>query len=285
MIFESTSDSMYQWVWMKASIIHFHQMDLHMDSKPPSPVESLDSPQSQPKPDPRDQKNFPLTDSVFRRAVVLLARVLFLPFMKYEVSGLENFPRQGAVIVAANHVTNFDVFPLQFAVPRPIFFMGKAELFKFPPMDWLLRQLNGFPVYRGERDQWAMKHALKILRHGQVLGMFPEGTRSKGRGLKVAKTGTARLAIEANCPIVPIAIIGSDQFFKHFPHRARVQIRILPPLTPKPNENPLALTDRLMFTLSHALPEGMRGVYAEMPEGFDAEMHLMDEQADTLLRE
>jgi len=195
-------------------------------------------------------------------------RSLFSLVMEMDVKGLEHFPHEGPVVLAANHVTNFDVFPMQFALPRPIFFMGKAELFKNPLMDLVLRNLSGFPVNRGEKDEWAMRHAAKILAHGQALGMFPEGTRSKGRGLKVAKTGSARLAIDAPCPILPMAIIGSDQFFKRFPHRTRVQITLLAPLVPKPNEKPLALTDRLMFTLAQGLPEGMRGVYAEIPEGF-----------------
>jgi len=221
-----------------------------------------------PKTDPRDQKKFYFADTSQRRLLVRFVRLLFGLVMKMEVTGLENFPAQGAVILAANHITNFDVFPMQFAVPRPIFFMGKAELFKNPLMDVLLRNLSGFPVNRVEKDQWAMRHAAKVLNHGQTLGMFPEGTRSKGKGLGVAKTGTARLAIEADCLIIPMAVTGSDQFFKQFPHRANVQIRLLPALHPKPGENPLALTDRLMFTLAQALPEDMRGVYAEMPKGF-----------------
>jgi 1-acyl-sn-glycerol-3-phosphate acyltransferase len=188
--------------------------------------------------------------------------------MEMSVEGLAHFPAKGPVILAANHVTTFDVFPMQFALPRPIFFMGKAELFRNPLMDLILRNLSGFPVNRGEKDQWAMRHAAKVLAYGQTLGMFPEGTRSRGKGLKVAKTGSARLAIEANCPIVPMAIVGSDQFFKRFPHHARVQITLLPPLLPRPGENPLALADRLMFTLAQGLPEDMRGVYAEVPEGF-----------------
>jgi 1-acyl-sn-glycerol-3-phosphate acyltransferase len=218
--------------------------------------------------DPRDKKKFYYADTSQRRALVAVARALFSLLMKYEVTGLENFPREGAVIVAANHVTNFDVFPMQFALPRVIFFMGKAELFKNPIVDLLARNLSGFPVNRGEKDQWAMDHALKILRHGQTLGMFPEGTRSRGGGLKVAKTGTAKLSLEAGCPIVPMAIVGSDQFFKRFPHRARVHIRILPPILPESDESPLALTDRLMFTLAKALPKEMRGVYTETPQGF-----------------
>ncbi|MBK9925720.1 MAG: 1-acyl-sn-glycerol-3-phosphate acyltransferase [Anaerolineales bacterium] len=230
-----------------------------MDSAPHSPLE----------PDSRDKKKFYFADTFQRRALILFARAIFYPVMKYEVSGLENFPYEGAAILAANHVTNFDVFPIQFSVPRVIFFMGKAELFKNPVMDILMRNLSSFPVNRGEKDQWAMDHALKILRHGLVLGMFPEGTRSQGAGLKVAKTGTAKLAIEAGCPIVPITVQGSDQFFKKIPHRARVHIQILPPITPNAGESPLALTDRLMFTLAKALPKEMRGVYGIVPQGFE----------------
>lgn len=230
----------------------------------------MDSPlHSPPTVDPRDKKKFYFADTPQRRALVAFARVLFLPFLKHEVTGLEHLPREGAVILAANHVTNFDVFPMQFSIPRVIFYMAKAELFKNPVMDLLVRNLGGFPVQRGEKDQWAMDHAFKILRHGQTLGMFPEGTRSRGGGLKVAKTGTAKLSIEAGCPILPMAIVGSDKFFEQFPRRARVHIQVLPPILPKPGESPLALTDRLMFMLARALPKEMRGVYTETPTGFD----------------
>lgn len=221
------------------------------------------------EPDPRDKKKYYFADTPQRRGLVAFARFLFNFIMKMDVVGLENFPREGAVVLVANHVTNFDVFPMQFALPRPIFFMGKAELFKNPIMDVFLRNLSGFPVNRGEKDLWAMRHAAKVLRHGQTLGMFPEGKRSKGKGLSVAKTGAARLAIEANCPILLMAVAGSDKFFERFPQRARVQIKLLPPLRPKPDETPLALTDRMMFTLAQALPEEMRGVYAEAPTGFE----------------
>ncbi len=222
--------------------------------------------------DPREKKKYYFADTPQRRVIVALVRLAFRAVMKMEVRGLENFPLQGPVVLAANHVTNFDVFPMQFALPRPIFFMGKNELFRNPLLDVLLRNLGSFPVNRGEKDQWAMRHAARVLKHGQVLGMFPEGKRSKGRGLAVAKTGVARLALETGCPIVMVAVTGSDKFFKRFPHRARVRIEFLPPLLPKSGESPLALTDRLMFTLAQSLPEEMRGVYAEMPRGFAMQM-------------
>src|SRR5574341_1878933 len=103
-----------------------------MDSTPLSP----------PEPDPRDKKKFYFADTPQRRALLTLARSIFRIVMEMDVQGLEHFPREGPVILAANHVTSFDVFPMQFALPRPIFFMGKAELFKNPVMDLLIRNLS-----------------------------------------------------------------------------------------------------------------------------------------------
>lgn len=223
-----------------------------------------------PEIEPRDRKRFVFRATLFRNFLVAVLRLLFRLIMKEKVQGLEYLPPEGPVVIACNHVTNFDVFPMQLSLPRPIFYMAKAELFKFPLMDVALRDLGAFPVYRGEKDAWAMKHARKVLEHGQVLGMFPEGTRNKGRGLGLAKTGTARMAIEANCPIVPMVLVGTDRFFKGFPHRADVIVKLLPPLLPNTGETPLALTDRLMFCMAAALPEEMRGVYAEIPKGFES---------------
>ena len=130
--------------------------------------------------------------------------------------------------------------------------------------------MGAFPVHRKGKDIWALNHARKALNHGQTLGMFPEGTRSRGTGLGLAKTGTARLAIEANVPIMPMAIIGSDRFFREFPKRNPVTVILSEPIFPKEGEDALALTDRVMFSLAANLPRGMRGVYAETPEGFNS---------------
>lgn len=180
-----------------------------------------------------------------------------------EVTGMENLPKKGAVIVAANHVTNMDIFPMQLALNRPIFFMGKAELFQNSLVHYLFRNLGAFPVYRGERDEWAFQHSLRLLHAGQVLGMFPEGTRSRGRGLKVAKTGAARLSIDVQCPLIPMSIDGSQRFFKGFPRRNQVTIIIGEEILPEKGELPISLTDRLMFQMARNLPVELRGVYAE----------------------
>jgi 1-acyl-sn-glycerol-3-phosphate acyltransferase len=220
------------------------------------------------EPDPRDRKRFYFHATPLRRTIIAILRAAFFFAMERRVDGLEHFPLDGSVIVAANHVTNFDVVPMQLSLPRPVFYMGKSELFSNPATDFIFRNLGAFPVTRDKKDAWAYNHALKILAHGQALGMFPEGTRSKGRGLGVARTGAARLSIEMDAPIIPMAIIGSDKFFRRFPRRTRVTVSLLPPILPNPGETPLALTDRLMFTLAAALPPEMRGVYTDLPKGF-----------------
>jgi 1-acyl-sn-glycerol-3-phosphate acyltransferase len=219
--------------------------------------------------DPRDKITFVYHETLVRKITVSVIGTILKAFMVLHVDGLDNLPQYGACILAANHLTNLDVFPMQLALPRPLFFMGKAELFKSKSISWWIRQLGAFPVHRGASDQWALMHSRKVLAKGLVLAMFPEGTRSKGRGLSVAKTGAARLSIEKNVPILPLAISGSQDLFKKFPHRVHVHINICSALHPEPDDDPLSLTDQVMFTLARKLPVDLRGVYAETPLGFD----------------
>lgn len=98
--------------------------------------------------------------------------------------------------------------------------------------------------------------------------MFPEGTRSRGKGLALAKPGAARLAIEMNCPVTVVSVDGIQNLFKTFPRRTRVKVSIAPPIFPGADDSPLSLTDKIMFTMAANLPEDLRGVYAETPPGF-----------------
>ncbi len=220
--------------------------------------------------DPRENQRYALETTPFRVGLVVTLTWAFKFFMDLTVEGLKNFPREGAVIVAANHVTNFDVFPMQISLPRPIFYMAKDSLFKNPIAALGLRNVGAFPVDRnlGGKDEWAMNHARKILDNGLTLGMFPEGTRSRGEGLGLAKTGAARFAIEKQVPVLPMSITGSDKFFREFPKRNPVRVVMSPLIFPDPGETSLALTDRIMFSIAVNLPEEMRGVYAEIPKGF-----------------
>ena len=135
-------------------------------------------------------------------------------------------------------------------------------------MDALLRRLGSFPIKRGGRDEWAMGHAIEILEHEKILGIFPEGTRSRGRGLQPGKTGAARLAIAAHCPVVLMAIDGTQRLLNDFPRQTQVTITIKEPIPAKEGVSPLVFTDQLMFTLADMLPENLRGVYTIRPKGF-----------------
>ena len=215
--------------------------------------------------DPRNNKRYYFDTTPFRRVLTPTLRQLFKLVAKIQTRGTEHLPASGPVVLAANHLTNFDVLPMQFSISRPVFFMAKAELHQNPLFDAMIRKLGAFPVQRGQRDDWALRHAQRVLEHNQVLGIFPEGTRSKGKGLHSAKTGAARLAIAANCPIVPMALTGTDLIPKGFPRRVLVTITTGAPLFPRRGETALGLTDRLMFTLAELLPPELRGVYAERP--------------------
>ena len=218
--------------------------------------------------DPRDKKTYYLVVTPFRRFLIGGLRKLLALTATWQAQGVENFPISGPVALAANHLTNFDVFLLQFITPRPIYFMGKEELFRNPFMDWGLRQLGGFPVYRGAHDEWAFRYAQRVLEKGLVLGIFPEGTRNKGEGLRPAKTGIARLAQAADCPIVPIAIHGTQYLFKRRPRRAEIHLTVGRPLYSEPGETHLSLTERTMFALAEMLPVEARGAYRYHPAGF-----------------
>jgi len=217
-----------------------------------------------PADDNRPRLHYPLHQTGLHKFALWLLRHIFRLFiMDTHISGLEHFPRSGAAIVACNHLVTFDVFPLQLSLPRIIFYMGKAELFQNGLIHWLFRQLGAFPVYRGERDSWALEHARQLLQAEEIVAMFPEGTRSRGRGLAAARPGAAKLALEANCPLIVVSIDGVQNLFKTLPRRTPVKVTIAPPLYPQPGESALALTDRMMYIMAANLPPELRGVYAD----------------------
>ncbi|MCX6082540.1 MAG: lysophospholipid acyltransferase family protein [Chloroflexi bacterium] len=226
------------------------------------------SPLELPADDPRPALNYPLYETYLHKLVVWLARHVFRLFMVMQVHGLENLPETGSAVLAANHLVMFDVFPVQLALPRMVFYMGKAELFQNNFVHSIFRRMGAFPVYRGERDNWALDHARKLLASDQIVAMFPEGTRSKGKGLALARPGAAKLAIEMRCPVVVVSVDGIQNLFKKFPRRTIVRVVIAPLIKPTMEESPLALTDTLMYTMAENLPPELRGVYSERPKGF-----------------
>ncbi len=218
---------------------------------------------SVPLPDARLKKTYYTNMTPLRWVLTPTIRVLFSGLASIEASGVERLPAEGPVILAANHLTNFDVIAIQLSLPRPVYFMGKSELFGNPIMDYVFRNLGSFPVNRGMHDEWALSHAKKVLENRRVLGMFPEGTRSKGKGLSLAKTGAARLALDTSCPIVPLAVEGTTRLLKHLPRRVQIKITLGEPIRPLKEETAQALTERIMYRLANLLPENLRGVYQQ----------------------
>jgi 1-acyl-sn-glycerol-3-phosphate acyltransferase len=159
--------------------------------------------------------------------VYLLAGAISWPFVKVgyrlRARGVENLP-EGGFVLAANHTSNFDPWPL--ALPlfprRQVRFMAKSELFN-PVLKPILVGGGAFPVRRGEADVDAIHRAVELVEDGQIVVMFPEGTRRK-KGLRKkyearAHTGTARIALTANAPLVPAAIKGTDRLTRLGPLR------------------------------------------------------------------
>jgi 1-acyl-sn-glycerol-3-phosphate acyltransferase len=134
---------------------------------------------------------------------------------RLEAHGVENLP-EGGFVLAANHFSNFDPWPLGLPLfpRRQLFFMAKAELFN-PILGPPLRAGGAFPVRRGEADVEAVQRAVEICRSGGVVAMFPEGTRER-KGLRKKfehkpRTGSARIALNAGVPLVPAALEGTDR--------------------------------------------------------------------------
>jgi 1-acyl-sn-glycerol-3-phosphate acyltransferase len=141
------------------------------------------------------------------------AQKIFLPpllqLWRFRVEGAENVPRSGPLIVASNHVSYMDPVALGVASPRPIAYMAKLELFSIPVLGPLIGRLNAYPVDRKRSSLVGIKKSVEILRGGNAIGIFPQGTRVfSGEG--TAREGVALLASLGKAPVVPARIFGSQ---------------------------------------------------------------------------
>jgi len=145
------------------------------------------------------------------KVVRFLLRCIFGSLFRLRVEGQDNIPSGGGVIVAPNHVSYADPPLIGAAAKRPVCFMAKESLFSFPPFAWLIRNLNAFPVKRGENDIDAFRKTLRLLEAGKIVTIFPEGRRGDGRKALEPRAGVGMIACLAGVPVVPVLIVNSGK--------------------------------------------------------------------------
>ena len=161
----------------------------------------------------------------------LLERAGFRPLARklyrVQLRGAEHIPSTGGVILAANHESLFDPWLLALATPRPVRYMAKSELWRYPLVGRALNAFGAFPVERGSGDAAAISNAADLLRRGEVLGIFPQGT-SKQLPSRPYLRGAARLALATGAPIIPIRLMGTRGFPR--PGRPPAQVIVGAPI-------------------------------------------------------
>jgi 1-acyl-sn-glycerol-3-phosphate acyltransferase len=200
-------------------------------------------------------------------AVRAVARFIFLLKLHVHVIGLDNVPKEGAFIIASNHLSWMDVMLVPAYLKRKVVYMAKEELF-YGKVGWIVRLMGAFPVKRGEADRQSLRAAETQLKAGKVFMIFPEGTRSKIHQLGQGHVGLGMIALRAGVPVVPVAVWGSEYTFKKL--RPPVTISYGKPvlLTPKgkkiTREDIEESTNEVMRHIAAMMPPEYRGIYGDV---------------------
>jgi 1-acyl-sn-glycerol-3-phosphate acyltransferase len=188
-----------------------------------------------------------------------------------ELIGFENIPKEGAYLVTPNHVSLYDPpFVIAFW-PKDLEAAGAADILDRPGQNILMRLYGGIPVHRGEVDRTLLQAMITRLNAGYPVLIAPEGTRSHVPGMQQAHNGAAYIAAKTNVPVIPVAVIGSEDVFKALRkwRRATIQMVVgdpftLPPIdtrAPNRRETLRANTDIIMDKIADLLPAEYRGIY------------------------
>jgi len=143
---------------------------------------------------------------------------IFTWALRLEISGEENLPKDKAVIVCSNHISNWDPIVLAAVFERPVRFMAKASLFKIPLLNTLIRTLGAFPVNRGSADPASLKTAINTLKNGDAVGVFPQGTRCMNQepSQTEIKSGVGMIAYRSGADVIPVSIKTKNYKMKLF---------------------------------------------------------------------
>lgn len=208
----------------------------------------------------------------FYRWLQAIIRGLLLLFGRLDIQGTENFPRKGPYIIAVNHLHWMDIPALFVVLPHEVATFAAEKWERHWFVGTLLR-LFGHAIFvqRGEADRKAISQALQWLKNGGVLGIAPEGTRSRSGVLQKGKSGAAYMASRTGVPIVPVAIWGQEKFWKEVRRlrRPTIHVRVGKPFVLPGTPNRAkgaqldAYTEEIMLRIARMLPEAYRGYYRD----------------------
>ncbi len=172
-----------------------------------------------------------------------VARLILRSFLSIEISGIENIPAVGPAILLPNHTSFLDSVILGFFTSRNIWFMAKNSEYRHPFMKWFLRHASTFPVRRYTIDVLAVRNAIRVVQHGHILGIFPEGERTWDGEMLQLRIGTMRLVLALGTPVIPVGISGAYELMprwtssiKRVPVRYAIGKPITLPHIPAPRQ-------------------------------------------------
>ena len=192
----------------------------------------------------------------------------------FRVEGMENVPRTGAMIVCPNHFGTLDPPMVPAFLPRgDSWNMAKSEYFKKAWMRWLFTAYRAFPVVRHTADRVALRRSFDLLKAGQVLIMYPEGTRVEAGVLSKPEPGAGFIAQKADCPVLPVAVTGTRECLpkgKLWPRRVPVTVRFGKPFMVRQRRasgdrvSHEEAADAIMLKIAELLPADKRGAYSDL---------------------
>ncbi|ABX08083.1 lysophospholipid acyltransferase family protein [Prochlorococcus marinus] len=188
---------------------------------------------------------------------------IFRIFFRGRISGIQNVPLQGSLVIVANHASHLDPPLLGHALGRPIAFMAKQELFRIPILGWIIRACGAYPVSRGASDREAIRVASERLHQGWATGVFLDGTRQENGRVNNPMAGAALLAARTNSQILPVAIINSHRALgkgmalaRFVPIHLRIGNVISPPVTRKKIDL-LETTKQVQISINTMIEQGL----------------------------